>query len=144
MIVGMPRCRLRAGPLLELEGQNGGQNAGPGQRHATCDRKGDRLQEHKVRRRAGAAGDGGRRCPGGPGRRRAVMYSEKDLANAKLPPPVDPENQLEVLLRPGLLADVEIILEKVPNAINIPNQAVFEKDGKQIVYVHKGNAGKSV
>ena len=27
------------------------------------------------------------------------------------------------------------ILEKIPDAINIPNQAVFEKDGKQIVYV---------
>jgi multidrug efflux pump subunit AcrA (membrane-fusion protein) len=66
--------------------------------------------------------------------------SLRDLENAKLPPPVDPENQLEVLLRPGLLADVEIILEKFPNAINIPAQAVFEKDGKQIVYVRKANA----
>ena len=47
-------------------------------------------------------------------------------------------SQLEVLLRPGLLADVEIILEKIPDAINIPNQAVFEKDGKQIVYVRNG------
>ena len=48
---------------------------------------------------------------------------------------MEAESQLDVLLRPGLLADVEIILEKIPNAINIPNQAVFEKDGKQIVYV---------
>jgi multidrug efflux pump subunit AcrA (membrane-fusion protein) len=38
-----------------------------------------------------------------------------------------------------LLADVEIIVEKIPNAINIPAQAVFEKDGKQIVYVRNGN-----
>jgi multidrug resistance efflux pump len=67
-------------------------------------------------------------------------FTAKDLENAKLPPPVDPENQLEVLLRPGLLADVEIILEKFPKAINIPNQAVFEKDGKPMVFVKKGNS----
>jgi hypothetical protein len=66
-------------------------------------------------------------------------FSEADLQNAKLPPPVDPENQLEVLLRPGLLADVEIILEKITNALHIPSQAVFEKDGKMIVYVRNEN-----
>ena len=47
------------------------------------------------------------------------------------------DSQLDVLLRPGLLADVEIIVEKIPNAIHVPAQAVFEKDGKQIVYVRK-------
>ena len=85
--------------------------------------------------RAGRGGDGFGAPVTGPG-----GVSLKDLENAKLPPPVDPDNQLEVLLRPGLLADVEIILEKIPDAINIPNQAVFEKDGKQIVYVRSGNA----
>ena len=67
------------------------------------------------------------------------QFSEKDLVNAKLPPPVEASNQLDVLLRPGLLADVEIIVEKIPDAINIPAQAVFEKDGKQIVYVKNEN-----
>ena len=43
-----------------------------------------------------------------------------------------------MLIRPGLLADVEIILEKIPNAIHVPAQAVFEKDGKQIVWVKNG------
>ena len=63
------------------------------------------------------------------------QFSEKDFQNARLPAAGDPESQLDVLLRPGLLADVEIILEKIPDAINVPNQAVFEKDGKQIVYI---------
>jgi multidrug efflux pump subunit AcrA (membrane-fusion protein) len=63
----------------------------------------------------------------------------KDMEAAKPPPPVDPDNQLDVLLRPGLLADVEIILERYPSAINIPNQAVFERDGKPIVFVRKNN-----
>lgn len=63
------------------------------------------------------------------------MVSQKDLDSAKLPPPPEEDNQLDVLLRPGLLADVQIIVDKVSNAINIPIQALFEKDGKQIVYV---------
>ena len=50
----------------------------------------------------------------------------------------DRDRQLDVLLRPGLLADVEIIVEKIPNALHIPAQAVFDKGGKQIVYVLKG------
>jgi len=67
------------------------------------------------------------------------QFSEKDLETAKLPPPPEEESQLEVLLRPGLLADVEIIVEHIPNAIHIPVQAVFEKDGKPVVYVKKEN-----
>ncbi|MCU0229255.1 MAG: hypothetical protein MUF01_16620, partial [Bryobacterales bacterium] len=37
--------------------------------------------------------------------------------------------------RPGLLADVEIIVDEVKNALTVPMQAVFEKDGKPIAYV---------
>ena len=59
--------------------------------------------------------------------------------NAQLPPPPEENSQFEVLLRPGLLADVEIIVEKIPNAIHIPTQAVFEKDGKMVAYVKNGN-----
>ncbi len=86
--------------------------------------------------------------PGRNGRRHdgwrlSRRFSQSDLANAKLPAAMEAESQLDVLLRPGLLADVEIILEKIPNAINIPNQAVFEKDGKQIVYVRGRKAGKN-
>jgi multidrug resistance efflux pump len=88
---------------------------------------------------AGGARIGG--GPGGPGGAGpAGRYSQAEMDSARLPPPVDENNQLDVLLRPGLLADVEIIVERVPNAIHIPNQAVFEKDGKQIVYV-RGSDG---
>lgn len=69
-----------------------------------------------------------------------VMYTQKDLDNAKLPPPPDEDGEIDVLLRPGLLADVEITVEKVPNAIHVPIQAVFEKNGKSVVYVKQGNA----
>ena len=60
------------------------------------------------------------------------------MKNAKLPPPPDQDSNLDVLLRPGLLADVEIIVEKIPNAVHIPTQAVFEKEGKLVVYVKEG------
>jgi multidrug efflux pump subunit AcrA (membrane-fusion protein) len=65
-------------------------------------------------------------------------YSDAELAAAQLPPPPEQDTGLNILLRPGLLADVEIIVDKVPNAIHVPNQAVFEKEGKLVVYVKKG------
>jgi hypothetical protein len=66
-------------------------------------------------------------------------FSDDDLAKAKLPPPPEETTQLDVLLRPGLLADVEIIVEKIPSALHVPVQAVFEKEGKPVVYVQIGS-----
>jgi multidrug resistance efflux pump len=92
------------------------------------------------------AGGGGRGGPGGPGGGMpgfgggsAQGFSQKDLEAAKLPPAPEESSQLDVLMRPGLLADVEIIVEKIPNAIHIPAQAIFERDGKNTVYVKQGN-----
>ena len=89
---------------------------------------------------AGGAPGGGRRN-GAEGGMMSAMgtgaggFSAKDMENAKLPLPPEQDSQIDVLLRPGLLSDVEIIVEKIPNAINVPTQAVFEKDGKPVVYV---------
>jgi HlyD family secretion protein len=85
-------------------------------------------------------GEGGRRG-GGPGMPGGTIggFTQKDLDSAELPPPPEEESQLDVLLRPGLLADVEIIVEKVPNAIYIPNQSLFEREGKPVVYVKQGD-----
>ena len=66
-----------------------------------------------------------------------VFGTDDERARAKLPPPPEEDSQLSVLLRPGLLADVEIFVEKIPNAISVPNQAVLEKDGRQFVYVQE-------
>ena len=67
------------------------------------------------------------------------QFSEKELAEAQLPPPPGEGNQMEVLLRPGLLAEVEITVEKIPDAIYVPSQAVFEKEGKFVVFLKSGN-----
>ena len=86
------------------------------------------------RNRGGAGGPGGG-GPGGGSGLGAGGFSQKDMDSAKLPLAPEDDSQIDVLLRPGLLSDVEIIVEKIPNAIHVPTQAVFEKDGKPIVYV---------
>ena len=68
----------------------------------------------------------------------AEVGTEEERERAQLPPPPEEDSQLQVLLRPGLLADVEITVERIPNAIHIPAQAVFEKDGKPSVWVETG------
>lgn len=101
---------------------------------------GDAAQGGEGRQRGGGEG----RQRGGPdvammGMGSTSQFSQKDMDNAKLPPPPEEDSELNILLRPGLLADVEIIVEKVPNAIYVPNQSVFEKDGKPVVYVRQND-----
>lgn len=74
-----------------------------------------------------------------PGPVDASGFTDADIARAKLPLPPEQNSQFSVLLRPGLLADVQIIIERIPNAISIPNQAVFQKDGKMIAWVKHGS-----
>jgi len=71
-------------------------------------------------------------------RRTAISpYTEEERNNAKLPLPPEQDSQVQVLLRPGLLADVEIQVEKLPDVIHVPAQAVFDKNGKHVVFVQK-------
>jgi multidrug resistance efflux pump len=99
---------------------------------------------------AGGPGGFGGRGPGGGGGGLGVFgfgggrgvqgsqpYSEEERKNAKLPLPPEQDSQVQALLRPGLLADVEIVIEKLPNALHIPAQAIFQKDGKPVVYVQR-------
>jgi HlyD family secretion protein len=66
-------------------------------------------------------------------------FTEEDRKNAKVPLPPEQDSQVQVLLRPGLLADVEIQVEKLPDVIHVPAQAVFQKNGQFLVYVHDKN-----
>jgi len=67
------------------------------------------------------------------------QFSDEDRKNAKVPLPPEADSQLQMLLRPGLLADVEITVENLPNVVHVPAQAVFQKDGQNIVYVQLKN-----
>jgi len=66
-------------------------------------------------------------------------YTEEERNNAKLPLPPQEDSQVQVLLRPGLLADVEIQIEKIPDALHVPAQAIFQKNGKPTVFVQQKN-----
>ncbi len=108
-------------------------SAGDGQGRRPRGEGGGRGGEGGGGRGPGGPGGPGGGNPGGSGR-----FTAEDLKNAKLPPPPDQDSNIDVLLRPGLLADVEIIVEKIPNAIHIPAQAVFEKEGHLVVFVKEG------
>jgi len=69
----------------------------------------------------------------------AEFGTDDERERAQLPPPPEEDSQLQVLLRPGLLADVEITVERIPDAIHIPAQGVFEKDGQPAVWVQSGH-----
>ncbi len=107
-----------------------------------------------------AGGGEGRRGPGGEGRGAGVgfaggedpiqallrrgagassQFTEEERSNAKLPLPPEQDSELQALLRPGLLADVEIVVEKIPDALHVPAQAVFNKNGKFTVFVQQKN-----
>jgi multidrug resistance efflux pump len=64
-------------------------------------------------------------------------FTDDERNNAKLPLPPDQDSQVQVLLRPGLLADVTIAVENLPNVIHVPAQAVFQKGGTNLVYVQQ-------
>ena len=66
-------------------------------------------------------------------------YTDDDRKNAKLPLPPEQDSAAQVLLRPGLLADVEIQVEKLTDVIHVPAQAVFQKNGQYLVYVQNKN-----
>ena len=68
------------------------------------------------------------------------QYSDEDRKNARVPLPPGEDSQLQMLLRPGLLADVQITVEKLPNVVHVPAQAVFQKDGQNIVYIQQRNS----
>jgi hypothetical protein len=100
---------------------------------------GDRGSQGNGQRGGGRGGDFAAMMAMGRGGT-GTRFTQEDLENAKLPSPPGEDSGVDILLRPGLLADVEIVVEKMPNAIHIPAQAVFEKDGKSVVYV-KGENG---
>jgi len=48
-------------------------------------------------------------------------------------------DQSDVRLRPGMTAQLTIVVDRVPNAITIPRQASFQKSGRTVTYVLNGS-----
>ena len=67
------------------------------------------------------------------------QFTDQDRQNAELPAAPEEHSLMDVLLRPGLLVEAEIIVEKIPNAVYVPQQAIFEKGDKTLVYVRTDN-----
>lgn len=67
------------------------------------------------------------------------QFSAADREKAQLPAPPEEGSVMDVLLRPGLLVEAEIIVEKIPNTLYVPLQAVYEKGGRNVVYIRAGN-----
>jgi hypothetical protein len=144
MRAGAPQNRQRF--LQELQKALGGKKL----EDATPEEQQKAMAQARRAMQAPAAGGLGRAAAaGGPGANpldflrvsaAAVgQFSEQDRANAKLPLPPEEDSQLQVLLRPGLLADIEITVERIPNALHVPVQAVFDKNGQSMVYVQRGS-----
>lgn len=104
-------------------GGGGGQGRGQGRGGRGGDALGDPLQMFMARGRGNSP------------------YTDEDRKNAKLPLPPQQDSQVQVLLRPGLLADVEIEVEKIPDVLHVPAQSVFNKNGVYTVFV-QGKDGK--
>ena len=85
----------------------------------------------------GGAGDpvGGNRGGGGAAR----QFTLEDREKAQLPQPPREGSDVDVLLRPGLLADAEIIVDKIENTLYVPFQGIFEVSGNPVVYIWDGN-----
>jgi multidrug resistance efflux pump len=66
-------------------------------------------------------------------------FTAAQRMNAKLPEPPQQGSVVEVLLRPGLLADAEVVVERIPDTLHIPVQAVYPSGENNIVYVWDGN-----
>jgi multidrug resistance efflux pump len=147
---GRMRGGRRGGQGREADAAGGGQERGrgtPGGGGRGADTTGGRGQGRATSgSKAADADSGGGRGRGG--RRNAAellaamgtggsSFTEEERNNAKLPLPPDQDSQVQVLLRPGLLADVTIAVENLPNVIHVPAQAVFQKGGTNVVYVQQ-------
>jgi multidrug resistance efflux pump len=119
--------RMRGGRGSGADAAGGGGRGGgmPGDESSGADAAGGRGVRPSAADLMASMGNGG------------SQFTDEERKNAKLPLPPDQDSGVQVLLRPGLLADVEITVENLPNVIHVPAQAVFQKGGKNLVYVQR-------
>ena len=89
--------------------------------------------------RGGGASGFGAPAGGNRGSATAQRFTKEQRENAQLPQPPTEGSDVDVLLRPGLLADAEIIVDKIEDTLYVPFQGIFEVSGNPVVYVWDGN-----
>lgn len=52
--------------------------------------------------------------------------------------------ELPPAIKPGMSAEIEIIVDKVDNALVVPSQAVFERDGNSFLYIVKDSKARLI
>ncbi len=101
------------------------------------------------RRPGGAGGQGGpgANAPGGAPPAPAAVpaggpsgFTKQQRESAQLPSPPEEGSDIDILLRPGLLADAEIIVENLTDVLYIPYQAVYDTAQGPTVYYWNGSA----
>ncbi len=53
-------------------------------------------------------------------------------------------NESDPILKPGMTTSLEIIIETVPNAVYVPMETVFSKNGGTVVYTMNGSSAKEI
>ena len=74
-------------------------------------------------------------APAGPG----GNFTPEQRRAATLPAPPEKGSDVDILLRPGLLADAEVIVQEMKDVLYVPYQAVFDSPQGQIVYFWRNN-----
>lgn len=90
-------------------------------------------------RPGGRAGGPGAAGPGGGGAAPAGGFTLEQRKNAVLPSPPEKGSDVDILLRPGLLADAEVIVQEMKDAVYVPYQAIFDSSQGPIVYLWDGD-----
>jgi Barrel-sandwich domain of CusB or HlyD membrane-fusion len=130
---------LTSGPAPQGRGGRGGEGRGGGGRQGEGRASGEGRGSADAGRGAATGRVGDSTLQDMVKRYSVSQYTEEERNNAKLPLPPEEDSAVQVLLRPGLLADVEIQVEKIPDALHVPAQAVFQKNGKPTVFVQQKN-----
>lgn len=133
--------------MTAARGGAGGQQGGRGGFGGAQGGFGGGAQSGGAQSGGGFGGGGGERAGGGRGGQASPQersgsgseFSEAERDAASLPEPPQQGSDVEVLLRPGLLADAEVIVESIPDTLYIPYQAVFEEGAQSVVYVANGS-----
>ena len=132
-------------------GQGGPAAGGRGERQEGGEARGQGRRDGQGGGRGGPGGGrggpgggaggfgGGAEGPAGGNRGGAQRFTAEDREKAQLPQPPREGSDVDVLLRPGLLADAEIIVDKIENTLYVPYQGIFEVNGNPVVYVWDGS-----